>query len=424
MMKKLLVLVLVALALNSCKKELLVKHEVSINPPAPKIDKTDISFNDFLGQINVNSLGILKAKFTNSSPTTKLSTVNNGNPLKKLSIYTDSVQKFSTDKGTSYVFRMELTSKRAVTFRNFTFFVDKQGKTSAFIAAYTPNRKWIEAKMHKINIPYEGDVIFTPVNLESGEFAHIVQQNNEGSSTGKIMGTGNKTMTTSQVCHTFSQFDYGWIACSSGYHGEGNWEECDFWSRPNEGTPPHQGFMEKQVNVCYTMDDGGSSGGGGGGTSPNPPDGYDPCEDGGGDSSTCDDSSSPGTQLPTQIQSLINLLGLSQADAVYVAENQNFGLELYAVLEEDEFSAEGIIAANMTVRAVSNGVLATSNTNLYHAFTWANTDGFYPFDPMTFRVYHAMQCGIIRVEHPEYSDWRVHWEASKEMTIFSWMVLA
>lgn len=312
LLKRVLILLLLASVVNSCKKEVLTSKEIAIHPNI-EVNSKMLSYSTFLKNIDIDELGTLRSKFT-TSPNNKLLSIENNSP--NTAIYTDSVQRFISDKGTSYVFKMSLSSPRAVSFQNLTIFVNKEGKTSAFIATYTPTQEWIAARKQNQRIPFKGDISFRQISL-TGEI-HPSLTTAASSSSGKKTMAGGTRVSDYEVCVTYDVVEFGSIDCSSGEHNMSNAGDCTYLLHPENGTPPRYGYYFRPQTDCETIytgssgsgsgsggstgggtgggtgnggeggstgGGGGSSGGGSGGggnpggsTTPNPPDPYDPCE--------------------------------------------------------------------------------------------------------------------------------------------------
>lgn len=316
LLKRVLILLLLATVAYSCKKEILTSKEIAIHPNI-EVNSKMLSYTTFLKNIDINKLGTLKSKLT-ANPNNKLLSIENSSTSQ--SIYTDSVQRFITADGTSYVFKMSLTSPRAISFQNLTIFVNKQGTTSAFITTYTPMQEWITARKQNQRTPFKGDISFQQISL-TGEISSSLPTASSSTSGKKTMAGGNKAADF-LACITYDVVEYGPIDCSSGQHNMSNAGQCSYQLNPDQGTPPRYGYYSRTQTDCETISTGGSgggsgtggdppgsggnsggntgggtgnggsgeggntgggSGGGGGGTpggttTPNPPDPYDPCE--------------------------------------------------------------------------------------------------------------------------------------------------
>lgn len=278
-------LILLAIIIGSCKKEILApKNNL---PPSSNVNMGAIAYGDFLREVNVNSLGFLKPKLNYTNPKNKLLSIADGNEFGNLAVYTDSVTRIVHEGDTSYVFRMALTSKRAISFRNLTIH-KKDGKASAFIATYTPTREWINARKLGRKIDFKGDMAFTELNLERINLTQALSFDNNATSNGKIMSaSGNKKMLKQRICFLYTIYVTTPYPCS--YGGHMPWDDICPWNFGGE-VPAGEYAAGYTTKVTYfeacediiTPDAGGDGGGGGGGgTNPNPPGDYDPCDEGG-----------------------------------------------------------------------------------------------------------------------------------------------
>jgi hypothetical protein len=350
-------ILLIFIFINGCKKEILIPSEKS-KKEFENVKSDIISYKDFLGAIDLKSLGSLSVKLSNPNPSAKLLSISENNVQGNLSIYTDSIQKITSDEGTSFIFRMKLSSKRATAFRNLTIYTKNDGSTSAFIATYLPTKEWIDARKGHQIINFKGEIKFTPVNLQTFNLSQALSLDKQQFSTGKTMSVGGAKSLVYHYCDTYVVYMWGPVPCSSGVHTLDNEAEvgrCDFWDDRSAGTPPGYGYSNHSFTDCYDLDiptGGGTSGSTGGGSSPNPPGDYDPCDVCGTPSvsntlvsggiaklsvlppNCCDEDNGglyplPPTPINTIIQNLINNLPLSNFDdQYYLASNANLAIEI------------------------------------------------------------------------------------------------
>lgn len=263
-------------AFNSCKKE--IRNPKSAIPTS-SVNVNSVSYGEFLRNINVNALGVLKQKL-NTAPKGKLLSIADNNDLGALAIYTDSVKRIIDDGDTSYIFRMALSSPHAITFRNLSIHI-AGGKTSAFIATYTPTKDWIASYKAKHYGKFEGTVSFAPINLSGLSLLQALSSDGSSGANGKTMSVGAKSVTDVTTCTDYDTYYLDFYGCSDGGHYP--WDEDCPW---NEGWIPPEGehaagwiWVKTVVTECetVTIPDPPS---GGGGTTPIPPEPYDPCLDG------------------------------------------------------------------------------------------------------------------------------------------------
>ncbi len=291
-----LLLFIVTIA-NSCKKDIITPK----SPPTGINGKLQgITYNDFLGSVNVNKLGSLKQMLQQASSGNKIMSANGDNGIGQLSVYTNNIKRLIANRDTSYVFSMGLTSPRAASFSNLTIQVN-QGKTFAFITTYTPNREWIIARREKKDIEFKGTITFANVDLANVNLSYSLAIS-KTTSKEKVMGIGSKLMYLQPACTTYDIYQNVPYGCSDGEHMPGD-PNC--WAE-DAVIPPgdYRGGYRLVKTGSYTeCDSGGGDTGGGntggntgggtgsgnqgggsggnnnnGGTTPNPPDPYNPCE--------------------------------------------------------------------------------------------------------------------------------------------------
>jgi hypothetical protein len=179
---------------------------------------------------------------------------------------------------------------------------------------------------------------------------------------------------------------------------------------------------------------GGPTGGGGGGGSPT--------GGGGGTPSPC-----PGTvwygilpggspcpnvppTLPAIISSLQSILGLNTAQTSWLQQNASTAEIIYQSLFEslsdenpltgqaynNSYPAEAIAASKMTIAAgmsnLINQPLNAAHYNIVQQYipNYQN----YNYNPIV-GVWFSIQCALLKIEHPEWSNWKIYWEAMKEI---------
>lgn len=427
----------------SCKRDTYtpdVKKHLAHESPIKKI-----TYNEFLRSVDLNQLGILKEKFKSDGQSPgRIMSIGDQNFLSNLKVYTDSIQKLETETGTSYIFSMPVETPRSVSFRNLTIHVGKNKKTNAFITTYTPSRKWINEWKKKNFIKYEGDVSFAPLRMNAFTIKEALNSDKGG--VGKLMSAGSKEM-VAMNCENYSVTTFVAFGCSRGNHMP--WDETCVWNQEGANVPSGDfrgGYTSNTVvyTICTTFDPGygggggdGGGGGGGGGSSPNPDPNYDPCDGGGPPVAV---SYVPGTKLmgvppgpcdgvdpnPPVVTPILSyeqstLLGNPTVNQDYSIEefiknNVSISVALHDFLTESGYSYESQIAAAMTIKASIYGQLGISNPYThYSAVSSVLPPNSQNLNNVYFQMYMTMQCAIIRSEHPEYSDWRVYWEASQEI---------
>ncbi|MNW91119.1 hypothetical protein D3C86_204360 [compost metagenome] len=428
---------LCAFVITSCKKELLTPPvKQKLEGPIKKI-----TYSEFLKSVDLGSLGVLKQKFHPINRTEKIMSIGDQNYLQDLAVYTDTIQKIIGDKGTSYVFKMPLTSPHSLTFRNLTIEV-RANRTSAFIATYIPTRKWINDRKKSPYIVYNGDVSFAPINLESVNLKEAFAVGNVAPGS-KLMSSGNKTMLTQIVCNYYTVVTYTPYGCSNGNHMP--WDENCAWNTGDLEVPEWEraaGYDAHTISfeACDAIEVGGSSGGdgggGGGGSTPTPPSDYDPCN---GNVPTASKVYEKGTRLMTAMGNECDgeitppviepVLTLEQSTLLanplvakdfaikdYILNNPSRSFEIHEMLEEDDFSYESQIAAAMLIKATINNQLESPNSQTnFAAVSSVLPATINPDLGMYFATYFSTECAIIKFEHPDWPKWKVFYHASKEM---------
>lgn len=87
--------------------------------------------------------------------------------------------------------------------------------------------------------------------------------------------------------------------------------------------------------------------------------------------------------------------------------------EMFVWINENENSQESIIASTLTLTAINNNIL--ENGYSPELSNILNQNANVDFVDPTYFVYFSIQCAIINAQHPSWPNYRVYWEASKEM---------
>lgn len=425
------------LIVASCKKELL--NPISNQKIEGPIKK--ITYEEFLASVNLESLGVLKAKFETSDRSEKIMSIGDQNFLQDLAVYTDTIQKIIGDKGTSYVFKMPLVSPHSTSFRNLTIEVNN-GKTSAFIATYTPSRKWINEWKKNPYIKYDGDVSFATIRLESLNLKEALKvvSSPQGS---KLMSVGDQSMVINIVCHYYTVVTFTAYGCSNGNHMP--WDESCGWNTGDLSVPEWEraaGYTSNTVSFqsCDAIEVGGDAGdgsGGGGSSTPTPPGNYDPCngnvpvasvvyEKGTrlmlAQSNPCDGEipppSPPQIILSIEQTTLLSNPLINQDFAIkdYITNNEPFSTDLHYLLEEHDYSYESQIAAAMLIKGILANQLDFPNAQTnFGAIASTLPSTVNPDLGLYFSIYFSVECAIVKHEHPDWPKWKVYYYASKEM---------
>ncbi|QIL42070.1 hypothetical protein G7074_24060 [Pedobacter sp. HDW13] len=426
---------LCTLVIASCKKEL------AISPSYGKIEEPikKITYDEFLRSVDIGSFGVLKEKFKSSGSRERVMSIGDQTYHHDLAIYTDTIQKIINKNSVSYIFKMPLTSARAISFRNLTIEI-KDDKTSAFITTYTPSQKWINERRKTNYLQYDGAVSFAPIQLESlnlKEALSIVKT--EGRD--KLMAAGNKNM-LAQICIGYTIMTTSAYGCSNGNHMP--WDEGCPWNFGGVVPPgDHAGGYTTNVEVyevCQLTETASDYGGGGGGSStPTPPPNYNPCDGGiptvsvafekgtrlmalppnpcdGVDPGPIDPPSEPSLSLGQSTLLANSLINQTGEIRNFIVNNPSISNELNDLVSEDDYSFESQVAAAMMIKGtLSNQINTPNSQTLYTNISSTIPTTINPDLGLYFATYFSTECAIIKFEHPDWPKWKVFYYASKEM---------
>jgi|GEM_PF-4899532 len=426
--KLIVLLILLSCFLGSCKKEILTDQKPDeVLTAATGSALKPISYADFLQRVDLNKVGNIGNVFRNPPKGSLLKTSVMGNQDYQFEIETSQVMEVKLNGHVSYVFPLKLSSTYARNFSNLTIDI-KDGVVKTFINTYTPTDRWIKDwKDKKVFNGFEGEVSYQAI---PNDFAALK---------GK---TGTATM--SIICETWNEaYEIG-IPCNS-----------DDRHMPGEGCPwtVEQGGPRIEIGirtrtVCYNSGSGGTGEGGGTGgggdtggvdgtgnpnTNPFPPSSYQPC----GVPPSRPNPNTPPCEELTLVEHLINNLGITDATQInylnsplrtlLVAQLSDY---LHAnVGSQESQDLSRLIIANLATPGVPEDEIAATQMTLAAMpfnFSMQNTIPAYnaisPYlpnaamvTPQIYAMHFTMKCAIIRAEHPDYSDWKVWFEASKEM---------
>ncbi|WP_412468211.1 hypothetical protein [Pedobacter sp. KLB.chiD] len=369
-------LLLLLVLINGCKKDLLVPKKVA-NAFPDKI--RSIPYSQFIGAIDLNSTGSLKAVLSGQKAKVMSTQALAGN----LDLEMDSVKKLTLGDTISYVIAIKPQTPRATTFQNLTIQVINT-KTTAFLSTYYPEREWLDNWRKNLKTTFKGTIVFNKINLEdvNSGLANGLEKKQTGlkdrmlaSINGKS-GLGNVISLLPGECEIYDIVTVVQIPCK---HGHLSRSECNYfdyygtWEPRSDDWPPSTSINTTTVVNCampnFPSDGGGTGGGGSGGsTTPNPPGTYNPCDGtpqpaGSGSISfergtrlmvaaptDCDELPGPPVITTTQTpqQYLMNHLDLDAAELNFV----NNPLNSVAITELSKY-------------LINNG-LSTDNTNFVH----------------------------------------------------------
>lgn len=442
-----LILLLIGIGFNSCKKDLLVPRASPIDVNKSKI-KT-ISYTEFLSSINLNNTGTLKTTLSNAAKSSQGAIMNVNSAFNGFNINTDSIKKLTLGDTISYVISLKPETRHAIQFRNLTIQVINN-KTTAFLTTYVPTQEWVKDWKSNKHLGFKGEIYANKINLYNTPSINGLNNSSQGSkgsimsqknATSEILINHNKISLAPGECEIYDVYELVPYTCSTGdWPGHCIWETNITSMSELDHLPGYRMDRTTVINCAapsFPVPPTGG-GGGGGGTTPNPPGGYDPCDcdtptpvsvvggniDGLKLAVVAPNCCDEGGDLPPlieneiysfKIQSLIDNLNLQGNNLNYVINNQDIGSQLYDVLEADGFSYEGKIASNMTISMLALGTLTTSDNNLLYNSVSSYLPNAQNYDHQMYAAYWIMQCAIIKAEHPEYGEWRLAWEASKEM---------
>lgn len=279
----------------ACKKDLFTGERVDPKKAkemlayanGPKVEMID--YARFQSKANLNALGILKQEFTPSlSSKSKVMSIRTTDIAQDIKILTDSIKVIRDNGHTMYVFRVELSSKRAVTFQNLTIDESAEG-TVAFLNTYTPTKKWISAWKNGQTGKFEGNIKVTYLSLGQGA---------SGRSVVKTKNTGS--VASMLICTTTLYYYEIAYSCASGEHFPGD-PNCVLTGSQRAGYM----YIPFEVTECVEDQNPGS-----GGTSPTPPGNYDPCPDAPG--------TPPSTQVKKSGQKIMIVIPPTDCDSVVV----------------------------------------------------------------------------------------------------------
>ncbi len=290
MIKRIILLLLVAITFNSCKKDLLTPSALK---KQKDINIEFISYQSFLSSIDVDKIGVLKPVLL-SAGSSGQNIKMGGNELNSPSFEIDSkaVKKLTVKGVTSYVISLKPRTPKAISFENITIQVGRD-ETTAFLTTYTPTKEWIKEWRQGIHSDsvFRGQMSGSRLNLKDLPQLNLKagQQGNAkimgiNSATNNITLNGQPISLVSLSCQEYDVYETVTLPCK---HGHLSRATCDYllihtdWEPENGDWPPIDVSVwvgtTLECSMSFTPDQVGG-GGGGGSTTPNPPDGYNPCD--------------------------------------------------------------------------------------------------------------------------------------------------
>jgi hypothetical protein len=113
---------------------------------------------------------------------------------------------------------------------------------------------------------------------------------------------------------------------------------------------------------------------------------------------------------------LIALKNLSASEADWLSNNNEVAEDLFAALSEGSNTAEELLATQITVTTFANNSRVFDKAYfelIKEHLQGASNSGQLNPDPILNHL--ILQCALIKIEHPEYSDIRLVWEAWREL---------
>ncbi len=121
--------------------------------------------------------------------------------------------------------------------------------------------------------------------------------------------------------------------------------------------------------------------------------------------------------LNSSVDYLDNLMNLNYAQEYYLKSHSTNLDEFMSYLYINGNSNEARAATKITIDALRYGKLNGPYNSQYYSTINSHVSANLT-DPVTqarWAAHFSMQCAILKLEHPQWSDMRVFWEASKEM---------
>ncbi|MDH7444522.1 hypothetical protein [Aquimarina sp. 2201CG14-23] len=367
---KLLLLFLLVISF-SCEKESIVSQEVTNELIVKTIGSKELEKNDLVFQRvseHFNN-GVSKAS---------------GNSFL---ISNENIKYMEKGAYHSYTFSV-LEEESSHTLKNLVFSLNKDGLYDSYMYTYNLTKKDREDLYFGNEFSTENKVSIQELDLDLNS---VYQQKNDC-----LPYILNYT-----ICYTVVSCDYGGEDHPWGPNCTGN-----------------EGTMEVCIPVTETFQpaDGCSSSGGGNNDTGNP-DGNNGGVGTGGTGTT--DNNEPNSVITTPVNDISTFALRSHLNiefgtpaALYLDTHPEEEAELASLLAKEQYSEAGIKATDLTLRALrTNNLEKHSDDFLTSINSFYETDTTDPFFQMRF----SMRCAALKAIHPEWSDARVYWEASKDL---------
>ncbi len=280
-------------------------------------------------------------------------------------IDTEQIKLLEINGTVNYVFSILPIRANSVTFRNITI-QEKNSKTTAVMTIYTPTKNWIQNNRLGKAQKFEGKVDIISLDLNSVNILSS-SSNVELKSSSKISSL-NSPIKTSDAQYQCTSVNV-WVSvpyqCASGM-GHWPWDFCSI--EDPEMRPGYTWESETRTTCSWIQTDPPPTGTGE--TTPNPPPGYDPCDDG----------LPEGTQLPvstiddTPCDSVNNPIQASDLDNAILVDTDT-SRKVKSISKYINCFNDGKTVASYTMTIYIDQPVANNNAH------WVIQPPNYQFDP-------------------------------------------
>lgn len=318
------------------------------------------------------------------------------------SIDTSTVKEINKENYISYSFAIYRNENKKGFIENLVI-ENKSGAENAYILSYVPDKKWLTDHLNNIETPFYGHV-------EIEELQTNTNKSTNKNLTSKSSGCSKVVIVVERAC-----------PC------EGHWpgQACSCSTLPSS--------QYNEVQVC-----GGSGGGGGfippsgGGTNTGsgivlPP------PSGDGDNTVTTPVSHDGSNVA--VTNLTRDLTLSSRQISWLNNNTEVAETLLLYLIAKRYSVEGknfsselinlmMLDPTVSLNALNFMLEAEVQDKIYNAFDEAflnSVNQFMDIDAtasnpgiIQLQIYFSTKCAVLRYNHPDWSDAKIYWEASKD----------
>lgn len=216
--------------------------------------------------------------------------------------------------------------------------------------------------------------------------------------------------------------------CYSGEHqGISGQGKCDYETTGNAG--PYSTWSI-QVTVNYQCDGGGSFGGGTSSpidsgspsetdnTSPDNPDTV--IDTGITLPPNCQEDNCPNTIVANDINTILGDT-LNEQELLWLFNNETEANQIKDFLNENNNSEEAKLASSITIATLVTNSIEGPYGNSYFEIinSKLNTNLTDPYLQAVWITHFSIKCAILKKEHPNWSNFKIYWEASREMVHFA-----